>query len=116
MGTSASFRAPPVPRWQAFTTALQQGPPLERIQSELFNAGRDWEDALSARSIAIFAVAIVDAHADLPEQLRASSRPDQAIQQALAAARLGSEAEEASAASALAQRAFRRSPHARSGG
>lgn len=48
MGTSTSFRAPSVPRWQAFTTALQLGLALERVQSELFNAGREWEDALCA--------------------------------------------------------------------
>ena len=106
MGTSASFRAPAVPRWQAFTTALQQGLPLERVQSELFNAGRDWEQALSAPAVAAFAAAIIEAHATLPEQLRAAERPEHAIQRALGAARMASESEAGSSASALAERAF----------
>jgi hypothetical protein len=106
MGTSASFRAPSVPRWQAFTTALQQGLPLERVQSELFNAGADWEEALCGPAVAAFAAAIVDAHTSLVDQLQASERPEQAIQQALGAARQASEAEPASSATALAERAF----------
>jgi hypothetical protein len=106
MGTSTSFRAPSVPRWQAFTTALQLGLPLERVQSELFNAGRDWEDALCAPAVAAFAAAIIDAHATLPERLFASERPEYAIQHAVGEARAASEAEPASAASALAERAF----------
>jgi hypothetical protein len=106
MGTSASFRAPLVPRWQAFTAALQQSLPLERVQSELFNAGRDWEEALCAPAVAAFAVAIIDAHATLPERLSVSSRPEQAIQEVLGEARTASESEGGSPASALAERAF----------
>jgi hypothetical protein len=106
MGTSTSFRAPSVPRWQAFTTALQQQLPLERVQSELFNAGSDWEDALCAPAVTAFAVAIIEAHATLPELLSASERPEQAIQQAVGEARAASVIEPASAASALAERAF----------
>ncbi|MGB0097224.1 MAG: hypothetical protein WBP81_32370, partial [Solirubrobacteraceae bacterium] len=106
MGTSTSFRAPSAPRWQAFTTALQQGLPFERVQSELFNAGRDWEDALCAPAVAAFAVAVIDAHATLSERLSASDRPEHAIQQALGEARAASQAEPASSASALAERAF----------
>jgi hypothetical protein len=106
MGTSASFRAPAVPRWQAFTTALQQGLPLERVQSELFNAGREWEQALSAPAVAVFAAAIIEAHGSLPELLRTSERPEQAIQRALGAARIARESEAGSSANALAERAF----------
>lgn len=106
MGTSASFRAPKVPRWQAFTTSLQQGLPLERMQSELFNAGRDWEQALSTPAIAAFAVAVLDAHGTLAERLRTVERPEQAIQQALGSARQAATGDEGSAATALAERAL----------
>lgn len=106
MGTSASFRAPKVPRWQAFTTALQQGLPLERVQSELFNAGREWEQALSTPAIAAFAVAVLDAHGTLAERLRVVDRPEQAIQQALGSAREAATGDQGSAATALAERAF----------
>ena len=63
MGTSASFRAPATPRWQAFTTALQTGQPLERVQSELFNAGAEWERELGAPAVAAYAVALLEAAA-----------------------------------------------------
>lgn len=106
MGTSASFRAPSVPRWQAFTTALQQGLPLERVQSELFNAGRDWEDALAGPAVAVFAAAIFDAHAGLPARLRAAERPELAILQAVGEARTASEEHPGTSAGALAERAF----------
>lgn len=106
MGTSASFRAPVVPRWQAFTTALQMGLPLERVQSELFNAGREWEEALGAPAIAAFAVVLLDAHQTLPDRLRAAERPEQALQQLVSEARAASDAEAGSAAGAMAERAF----------
>lgn len=106
MGTSASFRAPAVPRWQAFTTALYTGQPLERVQSELFNAGGDWEEALGASAVAVYAVALLDAHASFSDRLRAADRPEQALQAVLGEARAASEAEPGSAAGAMAERAF----------
>jgi len=106
VGTSASFRAPAVPRWQAFVTALQAGLPLERVQSELFNAGQEWEAELGAPAVAAYAVAVLDAHQALPVRLRAADRPEQALRQLAAEARVASEAEAGSAASAMAERAF----------
>lgn len=106
MGTSASFRAPRVPRWQAFITALQMGLPLDRVQSELFNAGQDWEEALGAPAVAAYAVVLLDAHQTLPDRLRAADRPEQALQQLVAEARTASNAEVGSAAGAIAERAF----------
>src|SRR5687767_6558413 len=43
VGTSSSFRAPERPRWSAFIAALVSEAPIERIRSELFNAGSDWQ-------------------------------------------------------------------------
>lgn len=112
MGTSASFRAPAVPRWQAFTAALQAycdpqtRMPLERVQSEMFNAGWEWEQELAAPAVAAYAVALVDAHETLPERLAASDRPERALQAAVTEARAASREEPASAAAAIADRAF----------
>lgn len=106
MGTSASFRAPNKPRWQAFTTALQLGEPLERLQSELFNAGSDWERELGAPAVAAYAVAVLEAHAGLADRLRSAERPELALQGAIADARAASEALPGTAAGALAERAF----------
>jgi hypothetical protein len=85
MGTSASFRAPNTPRWQAFTTALRAGAPLERLQSELFNAGAEWEQELSAPAVAAYAVVVLEAHAGLAERLRSAERPELALQSAIGA-------------------------------
>ena len=106
MGTSASFRAPPVPRWQAFTTALQMGLPLERVQSELFNAGPDWEEALAAPAVAAFAVVLVDALEGIPERLLGSGRPELTLQQLAAEAREASDQQGGTSALAFAERAF----------
>jgi hypothetical protein len=106
MGTSVSFRAPAVPRWQAFTTALQMGLPLERVQSELFNAGREWEEELAGPGVAAYAIAVLDAYQTLPERLRSEARPEHALQHLVSDARAASEVETASAASTMAERAF----------
>jgi hypothetical protein len=106
MGTSVSFRAPAVPRWQAFTTALQTGLPFERVQSELFNAGREWEGELSGPAVAAYAIAVLDAHETLSDRLRRQARPEHALAQLAAEARAASEAEAGSAASTMAERAF----------
>lgn len=57
-------------------------------------------------AVAAFAVAISDAHATFSERLAVSERPEHAIQQVVGEARAASEAEAASSASALAERAF----------
>jgi hypothetical protein len=106
MGTSASFRAPSTPRWQAFTTALQTGQPLERVQSELFNAGAEWERELGAPAVAAYAVALLEAHTTLPDRLRSAERPELALQAVVAEARSASETLPGSAAGAMAERAL----------
>jgi hypothetical protein len=106
MGTSVSFRAPPVPRWQAFTTALQMRLPLERVSSELFNAGSEWEQELGAPAVAVYALAVLDAHATLAQRLNDSERPEYALQALISEARSASAAEPGSAAGAMAERAL----------
>jgi len=106
VGTSASFRAPNTPRWQAFAIALQTGQPIERLQSELFNAGTDWEWELGAPAVAAYAVALLAAHAELPDRIRAAERPELALQAIAADARSASETLPGSAAGAIAERAF----------
>jgi len=106
VGTSTSFRAPPVPRWQAFITALERGLPLERVRSELFNAGRDWESAIASPAVAVFATAVVDAVEVLPDQLAGADRPERVLQAYVAAARAASAEVEGTAALPLAERAL----------
>lgn len=107
MGTSTSFRSPAVPRWQAFATALRSDLPLERLRSELFNAGAEWESALADPSIASFAVQVVQSFESLPDRLRAVERPETAILEAAADARRASaDTDGTSAALPLAERAL----------
>jgi hypothetical protein len=107
MGTSTSYRSPSVPRWQAFATALRSELPLERVLSELFNAGAEWEAALSDQAVASFAVQIVQSFETLPGRLRAADRPELAILDAAAEARRAShETGSTSAALPLAERAL----------
>jgi hypothetical protein len=106
MGTSTSFRAPPVPRWQAFTTALREGLPLERVHSELFNAGAEWEDTLATPAVAAFAVALAQAGEVLPDRLATVDRPEHVLRAYVAEARAASLREGGTPALALAERAF----------
>jgi hypothetical protein len=106
MGTSTSFRAPPVPRWQAFTTALETGMPLERVRSELFNAGSEWEKELATPAVAAFAVAVVQAGNVLPERLAVADRPEHVLREYVTEARTASQLEGGTPALALAERAF----------
>lgn len=106
MGTSTSFRAPAVPRWQAFTTALERQLPFERVRSELFNAGRDWEDAIASPSVAAFAAALVEAIEVLPDRLSGVDQPAPVLQAYVAAVRAASAGVEPTAARPLAERAL----------
>jgi hypothetical protein len=106
MGTSTSFRAPPVPRWQAFTTALEKGLSLERVRSELFNAGTEWEQALATPPVAAFAVALVQAGDVLPDRLITADRPEHVLRAYVGEARAASLREGGTPVLALAERAF----------
>jgi hypothetical protein len=65
MGTSTSYRAPNRPKWNAFNAALSGEEEPRRVASEMFNAGEEWELALSSPAIAVFA----EAAAGLPDAL-----------------------------------------------
>ena len=108
MGTSSSFRAPERPRWSAFIAALVSDAPIERIRSELFNAGSDWETELSAPAIASFAEIVVRLHGELPDRLAQGERADAVLGEVIAEARHASTQTGFSAANALAERAFAR--------
>lgn len=108
MGTSSSFRAPERPRWSAFIAALMSEAPIERIRSELFNAGSDWQAELATPAVASFAQALTRLHAELPERLAQTDRADAVLATVVAEARHSSMETGFSAASALAERAFAR--------
>lgn len=107
MGTSTSFRAPHTPRWDAFVAALQLRLPLERIQSELFNAGDEWCEALAAEPVARLAESAALMGQDLPRRLRGAERPEQAISDYASEARLEAEKFGHTPALAMADRALR---------
>ena len=106
MGTSTSYRAPSRPRWQAFVTALTEGESLDRVRSELFNAGSEWREALADPAVASYAQSIADLHGALEAWLLDSSDVGTAVASTLAEARAASREAGTSAASAFAERAF----------
>lgn len=108
MGTSSSFRAPERPRWNAFIAALISEAPIERIRSELFNAGSDWQSELAAPAVVSFPQALARLHSELPERLAQTDRADATLGAVIAEARHASMDAGFSAASALAERAFAR--------
>jgi hypothetical protein len=83
MGTSSSFRAPNRPKWNAFNAALAGGESVGRVVSEMFNAGEEWEDALSSPAIAVFAEATAGLFDDLPALL-GEGQPAETIVQRIA--------------------------------
>ena len=106
MGTSVSYRAPETPRWSAFTTALQQELPIERVCSELFNAGQEWEKALTSRAVAFLAIAAVNAPEHLSAQIEASERPDRELLSYVSEARQAAAELEPTPAASIAERAL----------
>ena len=116
MGTSTSFRSPPVTRWRAFTAALTSGASIERIRSELFNAGNEWESALASDAVAAYAVLILDLYTSLPDQLRSGEHPEDVLRAVASAAKTERQVETGGAAEAMAERAFVRLLMRTSGG
>jgi hypothetical protein len=106
VGTSTSFRAPGTPRWQAFAVALQEGLASARVESELFNAGAEWEEALAAPAVTAFALAVTEASETLGDSLRSSDRVEDGLRRYVAQAREKSLSAGASPALALAERAL----------
>jgi hypothetical protein len=108
MGTSTSYRAPLRARWQAFVAALVGHEGVDRIRSELFNAGNEWQEALAAAPIASYAESLVSLHREFAERLEGSGRPDLALSAVIADARSASHEAGFSPAAAIADRAFGR--------
>lgn len=108
MGTSASYRAPDRPRWHAFIAALTSDASVDRVRSELFNAGVEWREAIASPAIAIFAERVGRLHAELPDRLAEADRVDTALGNVIAEARQASMRAGSSPAHAIAERAFAR--------
>lgn len=108
MGTSTSYRSPAKPRWQAFVAALSSGTSIDRIRSEMFNAGDEWEEALAAPAVASFVDSLVTLYGDFPERVAGKERPDDAVMSLISDAKQASHDVGFSAAFAVAERAFAR--------
>jgi hypothetical protein len=106
MGTSVSFRSPNTPRWQALRGSLETSESLERIRSELFNAGESWSDELASEAIAPFVRCLINAYDTLGEALVHVERPEHALLPIVRDARLEAVAAGAPASLALAERAL----------
>lgn len=108
MGTSASYRSPTTPRWSAFVSALVGDEALDRVRSELFNAGNEWRDALAAPAIASFASTVEGLFGGLVERLESAASPTIVVGQVLADARAASHEAGFSPAAPVAERALAR--------
>jgi hypothetical protein len=108
MGTSTSYRAPSTPRWSAFVASLAGDAPLDRVRSELFNAGNEWQDALASAAVASFAGAVERLFGEMPQRLRTAESPTVAVSVALAEARAASHEAGFSPATPVAERALAR--------
>ena len=108
MGTSRSFRSPPVPRWNAVIAHIANDEPHELIRAELFNAGvlDGWSEEFGRPGVAHLVAALVDAHGHLAEQLREVPRPEAAIEATVASARQEALRIDEAPALAVAERAL----------
>src|SRR4051794_37469115 len=111
MGTSISLRSPNVPRWRVFQQALaaqMQGQlPLERLRAEFFSAAQvEWQEALSAPAVAVFASAITDAWGGMPERLQRGGSAERLIASEVDSARNAAQAAGFTPALAIAERAY----------
>ena len=108
MGTSRSFRSPPVPRWNAVIAHISNDEPQEQIRAELFNAGvlDGWGEELGRPGVARLVVALVEAHGHLAERFREAPRPEAAIETAVATARQEALRVDEAPALAVAERAL----------
>ncbi|KHO28213.1 hypothetical protein QQ44_01345 [Mycolicibacterium setense] len=79
---------------------------IERVRSELFNAGNEWESALASDAVAAYAALLPDLHRSLPDQLRSGERPEGVLQAVASAAKTDRQVEMGGAAEAMAERAF----------
>ncbi len=107
MGTSTSFRSPRRARWSAFVASAVGEQPLDRIRSELFNAGDEWEQALSSAAVSTYATTVARLFESLDSDVVTAS-PAAAVATALRDARDAASQETFSPALPVADRAFHR--------
>lgn len=108
MGTSQSYRSPPTARWAGFVAAITGGAELDRVRSELFNAGNEWREALSQAAVQSYAVSVATLHGELASRLAGADRPETVIGEVIAEARRASHDAGFSPATPIADRAFAR--------
>src|SRR3954453_18940513 len=108
VGTSVSFRSPNTPRWQAFRGSLETSESLDRIRSELFNAGESWGQEFASEAIAPFVRGLIRAYDTLGDALREVERPEGALLPIVREARAEAVAAGAPASLAIAERALTR--------
>jgi hypothetical protein len=106
VGTSVSFRSPNTPRWQALRGSLETSESLERIRSELFNAGESWSQEFADDAITPFVRGVVRAFDSLGEALTQAERPERALLPIVREARFAAIAAGAPASVAIAERAL----------
>jgi hypothetical protein len=108
MGTSQSYRSPQTARWAGFVAALTAGVELDRVRSELFNAGNEWQEALSQAAVQSYAMSVASLHSELSGRLASAERPEVVVSEVLAEARRSSHEAGFSPAAPIADRAFAR--------
>lgn len=108
MGTSQSYRSPQTARWAGFVAALTTGAEIDRVRSELFNAGNEWQEALSEAAVQSYAVSVANLHGELSGRLASAERPEVVIGEVWAEARRMSHEAGFSPATPIADRAFAR--------
>jgi hypothetical protein len=106
VGTSVSFRSPNTPRWRALRGSLETSDSLERIRSELFNAGESWGEEFANEAIAPFVRGLIRAYDTLGDALGQAERPERAVLPIVREARLEAVAAGAPASLAIAERAL----------
>lgn len=106
MGTSVSFRSPNTPRWRAVAASYESADSLDRVRSELFNAGESWSDALGSRELLPYLNALTSAWGRMADTLHEVERPDLAIRKLVADARAETLAISAPPALAITERAL----------
>ncbi|MBI4935941.1 MAG: hypothetical protein HY828_18825 [Actinobacteria bacterium] len=89
-------------------SALIGGAPLDRVRSELFNAGNDWQIELSSAAVASFASTVERLYDEMPARLAESTSATAAVGSALSEARAASHEVGFSAALPVAERALAR--------
>ncbi len=108
MGTSQSYRSPNTARWAGFVAAVTGGAEPDRVRSELFNAGNEWEEALSGAAIQSYASSMAVLHGEMGDRLARGERPELVVGEVVAEARRASGDAGFSPAAPIADRAFTR--------